>query len=84
MLLALMALWQLQQPFKVKVFCWRVCKDILPVKEVMHNRHFMESNICSLCNSWLAWCCRKCMIFEGGRFKEMDVWCRAVSFLEEF
>ncbi|TXG66312.1 hypothetical protein EZV62_007587 [Acer yangbiense] len=52
------ALWQLQLPSKVKVFCWRVCKGILRVKN--------------------------CKIFDGGSFREMDVWCRAGSFLEEF
>lgn len=43
------ALWKLKIPNKVKVFAWRACNDILPMKMNLANRRIITDAICLIC-----------------------------------
>lgn len=42
-------LWKLHIPYKVHHFAWRACRDILPAKEILTQRHIIEDGICKEC-----------------------------------
>lgn len=46
-------IWNLKIPPKIKVFIWKVCKNILPTKTFLHSRlkNNSISTICRSCNS---------------------------------
>lgn len=43
-------LWRLQVPHKMKYFIWRVCKNTIPVKNLLRGRGVSTSIIFPLCN----------------------------------
>ncbi|KAK0602120.1 hypothetical protein LWI29_030528 [Acer saccharum] len=36
-------LWLLNLPNKIKIFCWKACKEILPTKLLLFKRNIMDS-----------------------------------------
>ncbi|KAL5845979.1 hypothetical protein ACOSQ3_009503 [Xanthoceras sorbifolium] len=42
-------IWNLQIPAKIKIFCWRACRDILPTKDLIFRRKISVSPCCELC-----------------------------------
>ncbi|KAK1563015.1 hypothetical protein Q3G72_020842 [Acer saccharum] len=42
-------LWCLQLPNKIKIFCWKACRNILPAKALLHKRGIIDSDVCPLC-----------------------------------
>ncbi|XP_042958064.1 uncharacterized protein LOC122293585 [Carya illinoinensis] len=57
-------LWKLKVPNKVKMFLWRVAKDILPTRANLYRRKIIESPLCPICHSFpkttahVLWSCR--------------------------
>lgn len=57
--------WQLQVPNKIRSFVWRACRDILPTKSNLMQRHILQENICEACglevedSGHLFWRCSK-------------------------
>ncbi|KAK1592036.1 hypothetical protein Q3G72_018129 [Acer saccharum] len=43
-------LWCLQIPNKIKIFCWKACRNILPTKELLYTRGIIDLALCPLCN----------------------------------
>ncbi|KAF5464321.1 hypothetical protein F2P56_014405 [Juglans regia] len=43
-------LWNLQLPNKIKNFIWRACKDSLPTKKLLFQRHVLGSSTCVFCH----------------------------------
>lgn len=43
------ALWSLDLPSKIKAFCWRACKQILPTRALIWKRNIMEHGFCLRC-----------------------------------
>ncbi|KAK2650809.1 hypothetical protein Ddye_018298 [Dipteronia dyeriana] len=84
------ALSQLQLPSKVKVSFVggpiRACKTVDFQDRLMwfNSSYSLDLTLQFVVAAWLAWCDRNRNIFEGGRFKEMDVWCSAGSSMKEF
>ncbi|KAK0583943.1 hypothetical protein LWI29_005441 [Acer saccharum] len=39
----------LQLPNKIKIFCWKACRNILPAKALLHKRGIIDSDLCPLC-----------------------------------
>jgi hypothetical protein len=46
-------LWNIDVPFNVKVFVWRLAKVLLPTADVRANRNMVDSHVCQVCNSAL-------------------------------
>lgn len=44
-------IWKLQLPPKVKMFLWRVCKNIFPYAVELYRRHILNNPFCTRCNS---------------------------------
>ncbi|KAK3226415.1 hypothetical protein Dsin_006277 [Dipteronia sinensis] len=42
-------LWSLPLPNKIKIFCWRVCRNILPTKDLLYRRGIIDSALCMFC-----------------------------------
>lgn len=42
-------LWKLHIPNKIKVFGWRVCQDILPIRENLVCRRIIKDGTCEFC-----------------------------------
>ncbi|KAL5737670.1 hypothetical protein ACOSP7_030431 [Xanthoceras sorbifolium] len=42
-------LWALQLPSKIKIFCWRACREALPTRDSLLKRGIGVSNLCPLC-----------------------------------
>lgn len=40
-------IWQLNLPNKIKVFTWKACNDILPVKTLLRSRRIPIDEMCS-------------------------------------
>ncbi|KAL5817683.1 hypothetical protein ACOSQ3_026061 [Xanthoceras sorbifolium] len=91
-------LWALQLPSKVKIFCWRACKGILPTRDVLFRRGIADSCFCALCGFVLdsadhaVWGCSSvqllwdcCPIFSAlDAFKAMDFFDRVVWVFSSF
>ncbi|XP_028054431.1 uncharacterized protein LOC114258640 [Camellia sinensis] len=43
--------WRLRIPSKIKVFAWRCCSNILPVRSVIRRRHLMMEDMCACCGA---------------------------------
>ncbi|KAL5848629.1 hypothetical protein ACOSQ4_006642 [Xanthoceras sorbifolium] len=43
-------LWALQLPSKIKIFCWRACREFLPTKGNIFKRGIGDSNLCPFCS----------------------------------
>ncbi|XP_028068804.1 uncharacterized protein LOC114271378 [Camellia sinensis] len=41
--------WSLRIPNKIKVFAWKCCSNILPVKSVLRQRHILQEDKCDGC-----------------------------------
>ena len=58
-------LWLLSLPNKIKKFCWKACKGIVPTKLLLFRRIIMDSAICELCGNQeesvdhAFWSCKK-------------------------
>lgn len=48
-------MWQLQVPSKARVFLWRLMKQSLPTKDVLHHRNMADQSICTLCGTQDSW-----------------------------
>lgn len=44
-----MKIWKVHAPQKIKLFLWKLCHDILPVKENLRKRRLTEEGICPVC-----------------------------------
>ncbi|KAK0600064.1 hypothetical protein LWI29_011234 [Acer saccharum] len=44
-------LWLLNLPNKIKIFCWKACKEILPTKLLLFKRNIMGPAVCELCGN---------------------------------
>lgn len=44
-------LWNLEVPNKVKVFLWRLCKNNVPVRNLLRGRGVQTTIICPMCGS---------------------------------
>lgn len=42
-------IWNAYVPQKIKIFLWKICHDILPVKANLHRRKVAQSNLCQIC-----------------------------------
>ena len=42
-------LWKLKVPNKIKVFCWRACRNILPTRVNLVHKKVIQDNRCELC-----------------------------------
>lgn len=42
--------WNAKIPPKVKIFLWKACHNILPVKENLCKKRVLQNNLCSLCH----------------------------------
>ncbi|KAL5758927.1 hypothetical protein ACOSP7_021538 [Xanthoceras sorbifolium] len=38
--------WTLQLPLKIKIFCWRACREALPIRGCLFKRGIGDSNLC--------------------------------------
>jgi ribonuclease HI len=45
------ALWKMNVPPKIKVFWWRVIKNYMPCKDVLHGRHMDRIPFCTSCGA---------------------------------
>ncbi|KAL5783292.1 hypothetical protein ACOSP7_008321 [Xanthoceras sorbifolium] len=43
-------LWELQIPSKIKIFCWRACREALPTRGCLFKRGIGDSNLCPFCS----------------------------------
>ncbi|KAL5862339.1 hypothetical protein ACOSQ4_003635 [Xanthoceras sorbifolium] len=43
-------LWALQIPSKIKIFCWRACREALPTRGCLFKRGIGDSNLCPFCS----------------------------------
>lgn len=41
-----MSIWKVHAPQKIKIFLWKLCHDILPVKENLRKRRLSEEGVC--------------------------------------
>ncbi|KAJ1431379.1 Ribonuclease H-like superfamily [Sesbania bispinosa] len=42
-------IWRIRTPQTVKVFLWKACHRIIPVKEELHRRRIARANLCPIC-----------------------------------
>ncbi|KAL5765128.1 hypothetical protein ACOSQ2_017722 [Xanthoceras sorbifolium] len=76
-------IWNLPIPSKLKIFCWRICCNILPTKDLLCMRHIVASNFCELCGKGpetvdhAIWGCCKGL-------REEDLWLKADYFMKDF
>lgn len=43
-------IWNAKIPQKLKHFMWKVCQNILPVKENLFKKRIFQTSICPICN----------------------------------
>jgi len=49
------ALWKVQVPSKIKIFLWRLARQSIPSRDVLHNRKMADSGNCLLCGMADSW-----------------------------
>lgn len=58
-------LWKMKCPNKVKMFTWRFCKNVLPSRKALQNRHLSIDSLCPMCRMeeetslHILWNCKK-------------------------
>ncbi|KAL5780601.1 hypothetical protein ACOSQ2_011338 [Xanthoceras sorbifolium] len=73
-------IWNLHLPNKIKVFCWRACKRILPTNASLF-RKISSSGLCSFCGilpkiaDHVLWKCHRSLWRFCPFFAELDVLC---------
>lgn len=75
-------IWQIAVPHKMKVFMWRLCKNNIPVRNLLKGRGVSTPIICPVCNvdvehtRHLFLECpfaRSCWIYTGGEYDTTEV-----------
>ena len=49
------AIWRVRVPSKIKVFIWRLARQSIPSRDVLHHRKMAPSNACAICGAPDSW-----------------------------